>query len=151
MIMKKMKDKKKDDVNPFREAVRRYLEDRAGKDPAFAEAYGSPKKSLEQCCDYICTEVRRMGRVAMTDEEVYGLAVHYYDEENPGRIEAGLSVSARIVTPELSEEQRKRLEKEAAENYKRDVIKSLDEKQKKIREIAANKRKKEEMEQPALF
>lgn len=149
--MKKMKEKKKDDVNPFREAVRRYLEDRAAKDPVFAEAYTNPKKSLAQCCDYICTEVKRTGRTAMTDDEVYGLAVHYYDEENPGRIKTGLAGNARIVTPELSEEQMRRLEKEAAEAYKRNVIKSLEEKQRKIREIAANKRKEEEIEQPTFF
>lgn len=148
--MKEKKDKENNEA-PFQEAIRRYLEDRAAKDPVFAEAYANPKKSLAQCCDYICTEVRRTGRVAMTDEEVYGLAVHYYDEENPGKIEAGLAKNARIVMPELGEDQKKRLEKEAAEDYKRDVIKALGERQRKIREIAANKRKEEMMEQPALF
>lgn len=148
--MKEKKDKENNEA-PFQEAIRRYLEDRAAKDPAFAEAYANPRKSLAQCCDYICTEVKRTGRVAMTDEEVYGLAVHYYDEENPGKIEAGLAKNARIVMPELGEDQKKRLEKEAAEDYKRNVIKALGERQRKVREIAANKRKEEMMEQPALF
>lgn len=40
-------------------------------------------KSLEECGQYILHEARKKGsHVAMTDEEVFGLAVHYYDEDD---------------------------------------------------------------------
>ena len=40
-------------------------------------------KSLEECGQYILQEARKKGsHVAMTDEEVFGLAVHYYDEDD---------------------------------------------------------------------
>lgn len=40
-------------------------------------------KSLEECGNYILQEARKKGsHVAMTDEEVFGLAVHYYDEDD---------------------------------------------------------------------
>ena len=40
-------------------------------------------KSLKECGQYILQEARKKGsHVAMTDEEVFGLAVHYYDEDD---------------------------------------------------------------------
>lgn len=40
-------------------------------------------KSLEECGRYILQEVRKKGSfVALSDKEVFGLAVHYYDEDN---------------------------------------------------------------------
>ena len=40
-------------------------------------------KSLEECGNYILQEAQKKGsRVAMTDEEVFSLAVHYYDEDD---------------------------------------------------------------------
>ena len=40
-------------------------------------------KSLEECGQYILQEAQKKGsRVAMTDEEVFGLAIHYYDEDD---------------------------------------------------------------------
>ena len=40
-------------------------------------------KSLEECGNYILQEAKKKGnQVAMTDEEVFSLAVHYYDEDD---------------------------------------------------------------------
>ena len=40
-------------------------------------------KTLKECGQYILQEARKKGsHVAMTDEEVFGLAVHYYDEDD---------------------------------------------------------------------
>ena len=40
-------------------------------------------KSLEECGNYILQEAKKRGnQVAMTDEEVFSLAVHYYDEDD---------------------------------------------------------------------
>lgn len=139
---KEMKNK------PFAEAIKSYLDRRAAEDPQFAESYANPKKSIAECCDYIVSEIRRQNRTAMTDDEVYGLAVHYYDEADPGRIDKGIASRARIVIPG---EEKERLMAEAIEEYTRQCIKEIKNRESKLSAISANKRKEEKMEQPTLF
>lgn len=139
---KEMKNK------PFAEVIKSYLDRRAAEDPQFAESYANPKKSIGECCDYIVSEVRRQNRTAMTDDEVYGLAVHYYDEADPGRIDKGIASRARIVIPG---EEKERLMAEAIEEYKRQCIEEIKNRESKLSAISANKRKEEKMEQPTLF
>jgi len=56
-------------------------------------------KSLEECGNYILQEAQKKGsHVAMTDEEVFGLAVHYYDEDDitvKSTSEANVKVAAQ--------------------------------------------------------
>lgn len=73
---------KESKVSPvFMEVIKSYLDRRAESDEAFAREYANEKKSVEGCCTFILGEVRRSGRQALTDDEVFGMAVHYYDEE----------------------------------------------------------------------
>ncbi|MBO5627765.1 MAG: hypothetical protein J5965_01635 [Aeriscardovia sp.] len=47
------------------------------------DSLAKENKSLKECGQYILQEARKKGsHVAMTDEEVFGLAVHYYDEDD---------------------------------------------------------------------
>lgn len=142
---KEMKNK------PFAEVIKSYLDRRAAEDPQFAESYANPKKSIAECCDYIVSEVKRQNRTAMTDDEVYGLAVHYFDEENPGKIDKRAASRAKVVVPELKEKDREQLRAEAISEYKTACINELKEKERKIRELAANRRREDKMEQPTLF
>lgn len=44
-----------------------------------------PNKSLKGCWDYIVSEARKKqqgGCVCLSDDEVYGMAVHYFDEDD---------------------------------------------------------------------
>ena len=69
--------------NSFKQTIQTYLETRAKSDELFAVSYAKSNKSLDECCDYILGEAKKKGNaVAMTDEEVYGLAIHYYDYPN---------------------------------------------------------------------
>lgn len=66
-------------------AIKNYLDNRAKTDELFAEKYANPKKSIDECCEYITGEAyarAKDGTAAISDEEVYGMAVHYYDEED---------------------------------------------------------------------
>lgn len=64
-------------------AIKKYLDKRAASDSTFAASYAKKNKSLDECMKFILGEARRRGTaVCMTDEEVFGLAVHYYDEDN---------------------------------------------------------------------
>lgn len=103
--------------------IRQYLEERAGRDELFAAAYAKEGKSVEECFRYILTEARKRGTaVCMTDEEVFGLAVHYYDEDNikvpatatgakadmsaateKSKVEAVVAEAAKQVNEEMSE------------------------------------------------
>ena len=47
------------------------------------DSLNKENKSLKECGQYILQEARQKGsHVAMTDDEVFGLAVHYYDEDD---------------------------------------------------------------------
>lgn len=140
--------KTKDNSSPFASAIKTYLDRRAEEDPQFAESYANPKKSIAECCDFIVSEVKRQNRTAMTDDEVYGLAVHYYDEADPGRIDKGIASRAAIVIPG---EDKERLRAEAIEEYKRQCIEEIKNKENKLSAISANKRKEDKAELPTLF
>lgn len=72
-------------MTPFENAIKEYLDARAKEDVKFAEKYSNEKKSIEECCRFILVEMRKKSKSGMygaTDAEVFGLAVHYYDEED---------------------------------------------------------------------
>lgn len=73
-------------TNTFETAIKNYLDKMAADDPFFKDKYENPNKSIAECCKYIISEVskKRNGQqcVPVEDEEVYGMAIHYYDEEN---------------------------------------------------------------------
>lgn len=70
-------------MKEFKDIIQKYLEQRAVEDALFAPKFSNPKKSVDECCRYILGEARKRGNeVVMDDSEVYGLAVHYYDEDD---------------------------------------------------------------------
>lgn len=143
-----MKNTKEMKNKPFADAIKSYLDRRASEDKMFAESYANPKKSIGECCDFIVSEVRKQNRTAMTDDEVYGLAVHYYDEADPGKIDKGIASRAAIVIPG---EDKERLRAEAIEEYKRQCIEEIKNKESKLSAISTNKRKEDKTELPTLF
>jgi hypothetical protein len=69
----------------FKKAISSHLEQIAAKDELFATTFKKPNKNIEDCCTYIVNEVQRMHKsktVAMADDEVYNMAIHYYDEDD---------------------------------------------------------------------
>lgn len=86
----------------FEDAIKTYLDGVAEKDELFAKSYNNPKKNIKECCTYLMNEAKKAaknGSIACKDEEIYGLAMHYYDEED---IEVGdTSVDVKVVhTPD---------------------------------------------------
>lgn len=117
----------------FHKAIKTYLDERAKTDELFAKSYAKEGKSINECCKYIMGEARKRGTaVCMTDEEVYGLAVHYYDEDdikiNPVR------ETAKVKTQQSEAE--KKAVKQAAEIASKKPAKP--EPQKKERYIEGN-------------
>lgn len=66
-----------------KQIIQSYLEERAKNDPLFASVYAKLNKNINECLDYILSEAKKRGNaVCMSDDEVFGLAVHYYDEDD---------------------------------------------------------------------
>lgn len=134
----------------FKEAIKSYLDERAGTDELFAKSYAKENKNLDECCSYIMGEARKRGNaVAMSDTEVFGLAVHYYDEDDikvnklPAAARAVASASSQSV--KLTEEDKKKAREEA--------IKRLTEEQYVLLKKKPSRGKKEatEVQQMSLF
>lgn len=69
----------------FEDAIEAHLNKLAETDELFAKTYAKKNKSVKECCKYIMSEAKKAAKggvsVALSDEDVYNLAVHYYDED----------------------------------------------------------------------
>ncbi|MGV8136467.1 MAG: PcfK-like family protein [Mangrovibacterium sp.] len=144
----------------FKQTIQKYLEDRAAADPLFAATYAKPNKNIEGCLDYIFATVQKSGFNGFTDDEVFNMAVHYYDEDdiNPGKTDKSLRVVVNHAV-ELTEEEKVALQDKAHKEAEQEYLRSL--KKKAIREVAkkpvapvAEKKqpeKKQKVQLPSLF
>lgn len=80
--------------NPFKEALKGYLEQLAIHDDLFAKTMEKPNKNIDDCATYILNTVKKSGRQGFADDEIYSMAIHYYDEDT---IVVGEKISARVV------------------------------------------------------
>lgn len=80
--------------DPFKEAIKGYLEQLATQDDLFAKTMEKPNKNIDDCATYILNTVKKSGRQGFADDEIYSMAIHYYDEDT---IAVGEKISARVV------------------------------------------------------
>lgn len=78
----------------FKTVIQNHLTALAEKDELFAETMKKPGKTIDECVQYILGEVQRIGANGFADEEIFGMAVHYYDEDN---ITIGKSNGGKVV------------------------------------------------------
>ena len=111
-------------MNEFEKTIKAYLDELAERDSLFAKAYAKDGKSIGKCCKYIVAEAKKKafntstGQMsAISDDEVYSMAVHYYHEDN---VEVAEDIKAEVVTPK-----QKRGRKSKAEPKKPQVESSL--------------------------
>lgn len=74
-------------LTAFETSIKTFLDNLAKEDEMFAKNYAKPNKSISECCKYISQQVEKNRKnnercVVCPDEEVYGLAIHYYDEDD---------------------------------------------------------------------
>lgn len=79
---------------PFTLAIVGHLNELAGKDDLFAKSLSKPNKNITDCCTYILNEVKKSGRQGFADDEIFNMAIHYYDEDT---IEIGKPLHAKVV------------------------------------------------------
>lgn len=129
----------------FKRTIKAYLDNLAEEDPLFADKYKNDKKNIDDCITYILNTVQKTGCNGFTDDEIYGMAVHYYDEES---IDIGKEITCRVAvnhTVELTEEEKKQVYEKAIEKYEKECRDKIIEQKKKRSE------KQQEVAQLSLF
>lgn len=66
----------------FKQAIELYLAKRAATDELFAKTLLKENKNIDDCVTYILNTVKNSGINGFEDDEIYNMAVHYYDEDN---------------------------------------------------------------------
>lgn len=106
----------------FTRTIAEYLNQRAMTDPLFAPNLAKPNKNIEECVTYILNEVQKSGCNGFDDDEIYSMAVHYYDEDN---IEIGKPINCQVAVNhvvELTEEEKAEARQEAIKQYQREEL-----------------------------
>ena len=108
-----MATKENKGTRAFNDTIKAYLEERAENDALFAVKFANPSKSVEDCVTYIINQVQKSGCNGFEDAEIYGMAIHYYEESE---IEVGALPNCQVVvnhTVELTEEEREQARQDA--------------------------------------
>ncbi len=109
----------------FKQTIQNYLELRAESDALFTPRYHNPRKSIDDCITYILNEVRRSGCNGFADDEIYSMALHYYDEED---IDVGKPINCKVVvnhTIELTEEEKQQAHEQALRRAEQEAYNKL--------------------------
>lgn len=139
------------EIKSAKERIKDYLDERAGKDELFAKSYAKSNKNIDECYDYIVGEARKQCKdsdsICISDDVVYGWAVHYYDEDN---INVGRTTESKESTEskELSDADKKKIVEEARKKAYQANKKSSEANKKSA---DAKKRKSAKMQQLTLF
>lgn len=164
--------------NAFKETIKAYLDKRAQEDELFAITYQKENKNIDECCNYVMECAKNGGCSGYADEEVFGWAIHYYDEDDiknikpiSGKVIVNHAVelteedkvlakkqAMNLVIEEAKVEARKTLsetielsEDDIAEAKKQAVEKVVSEQKEKMVTKAAKKKPTAEVEQIDLF
>ena len=130
----------------FTRTIAEYLNQRAMTDPLFAPNLQKPNKSIEECITYIMSEVQKSGCNGFDDDEIYSMAVHYYDEDD---IEVGKAVNCQVMVNhvvELTEEEKAEARKQAIVQYQREELSKM-----QNRNARPQKKETAKVTQPSLF
>lgn len=135
-------------VSPhFQEIIQDYLENRAMNDELFAVSFRKPNKSIDDCLTYILNQVQKSGYNGFAEDEIFSMAVHYYDEDN---IEIGKAINCKVVvnrTIELTAEEKEQARKEAIERATSEAYSKITQPKKK----SVTPKQTEVINQPTLF
>lgn len=78
----------------FTKTISDHLDEVAERDPLFAQTLKKPDKNIADCINYIFNEVKKSGQNGFADDEIFGMAIHYYDEDD---IKKPAAMSGRVV------------------------------------------------------
>lgn len=97
----------------FKAIIENHLKQMGQSDPQFKLKLEKKGKNIEDCITYILNCVKSSGCNGFADNEIFGMALHYYDEE---KVEIGKPISCSVVvnhSVDLSEEEKEKAKEEA--------------------------------------
>lgn len=106
----------------FQDTIRTYLDNMAESDALFAVKYANPSKSLSECITYIICQVHKSGCNGFEDDEIFGMAVHYWEESE---IEVGKPVNCQVVVNhivELTEDEKAQARQDAIDRLRNEEM-----------------------------
>lgn len=109
----------------FKQTIKAYLDERAKNDELFAVSYAKENKNMDDCVTFILNQVKRSKCMGLTDEEVYSLAVHFFDKDD---IEIGNPIACNVIvnhTVELTEEEKAQARQEAFKEYQAEQLRKM--------------------------
>ena len=124
----------------FKRTIQMYLEQRASEDALLAKNYRNPANNIDDCVTYILNYVQKSGCNGFTDGEIYGQAVHYYDENE---IEVGKPIQCQVAVNHVVEL--------TAEARQKAIRQYQDEEVRKLQNRNKPTAKKETRVEPSLF
>ena len=132
----------------FKRTIQMYLEQRAEEDTLFAKKYRNPAKNIDECVTHILNHVQKSGCNGFTDGEIFGQAIHYYEEKD---IEVGKPLNCQVSVNhhiELTEEEKAQARQEAIRQYQQEQMNKM-----RNRDTAkrTSQRTDNEVHQPSLF
>ena len=132
----------------FKRTIYMYLEQRAEEDALFAKKYRNPAKNMDECVTHILNYVQKSGCNGFTDGEIFGQAIHYYEEKD---IEVGKPLNCQVSVNhhiELTEEEKAQARQEAIRQYQQEQMNKM-----RNRDTAkrTSQRTETEVHQPSLF
>jgi hypothetical protein len=95
-------------MNHFKIVLEKYLTDLAQRDALFAQNFKKENKKIDDCATFVCNQAFALAKersemlgkdnqesgFGMSDEDVYALAIHYYDEDT---IDVGSKISCGVI------------------------------------------------------
>lgn len=108
----------------FKQVIQCNLENRAKEDALFSKSYAKENKTIDECINYILSEVKKSGCNGFTDDEIFSIAVHYYDEDsikNVKPVNADVIVNHKVDKVEKPKESVKEVAKAVKPKAKLDV------------------------------
>jgi len=131
-------------TNHFQNTIKAYLDKRAEIDLLFSFRYSLPEKKLEDCVTYILNQVQKSGCNGFHDDEIFGMAVHFYDEDS---IEIGKPINAQVAVNHvvvLTAEEKEKARQDAMQKAQDEAYRKMTQPTKKAKRVALNP-------QPSLF
>ena len=111
----------------FKNVIQNYLDERAQYDELFAENYRKKDKDMDSCIQYILNTVKQSGCNGFADDEIYSMAVHYFDEDN---IDISSPINAHVVAVvnqvvELTAEEKAQAHREAMQRAQEEAYRKM--------------------------
>lgn len=132
----------------FKRTIQAFLEQRAAEDELFAVNYRNPTKNIDDCITYILNYVQESGCNGFSDDEIFGQALHFYDEAD---IKVGKPIDCKVVvnhTVELTEEEKAEARQQAIKRAEDEAYAKMKQQKEKA---AAKRTATVQQVQPSLF